>query len=170
MKKIIALVPVTIVLAFVGSVHAASQADVTLEGTIVDTTCEVTANNGAASLNVGSFSKTAFSTAKSQVGSEPLVVTLANCSSDEVGALQVTGLIAGADKNIFVSDIGQSAGFMLKQADGTTQVANGASIPVTANAQGALVYNFEAGMTVFDAAAVVPGAYSAPIKISYVNN
>lgn len=170
MKKIFVLAPIALVMALAGNAQAATQADVMLQGSIVDTTCEVTANNGAAALNVGSFGKTTFTTAKAQVGSEPLVVTLANCNEDEIGALQVTGLVVGADNTIFVNDISQPAGFMLKEADGTTQVANGTSIPVTANATGNLSYSFEAGMAVFNTASVIPGAYNAPIKISYVNN
>lgn len=170
MKKTIVLAPVALVMALIGNVQAATQADVMLEGSIVDTTCEITANNGAASLNVGSYGKTAFATAKAQVGSEPLVITLANCNEDEIGALQVTGLVAGADNNIFVSDTTQPAGFMLKEANGTAQVTNGASIPVTADKDGALAYTLTAGMTVFDTARVIPGAYNAPIKISFVNN
>ncbi|HDR2681775.1 TPA: type 1 fimbrial protein [Enterobacter mori] len=169
MKKIIALAPVALIMTIACNSQAATQADVMLQGTIVDTTCEVTANNGAASLNVGSFGKTEFTAAKQQVGNEPLLVTLKNCAADEIGALQVTGVV-GADSDVFVSNIGQTAGFMLTQEDGATQVINGTSIPVTADADGALAYTFNAGMAVFDTAAIEPGAYNAPIKISYVNN
>lgn len=169
MKNIFLLAPAALLIAFTGNALAATQADVMLQGTIVDTTCEVTANNGSASLNVGSFGKADFAIAKSQVGSEPLRINLKNCSADEVGALQVTGLIAAADNNIFVSNVSETAGFMLKD-EMSAQVTNGASIPVTADADGNMTYTFEAGMAVFDAANVVPGAYNAPIKISYVNN
>lgn len=169
MKKIIALAPVALFLGFMGHVQAATQADVTLQGNIVATTCEVTANNGAATLNVGSFAKTEFTAAKKQVGEEPLVVTLKNCNADEEGALQVSGVI-GADNNLFLSDVAQTAGFMLKQSDNTTQVTNDTSIPVVADEDGALSYTFTAGMAVVDAANVLPGAYTAPVKISYVSN
>lgn len=169
MKKIIALAPVALILGFSGNVQAATQADVTLQGNIVETTCEVTANNGAATLNVGSFAKTEFTAAKKQVGEEPLVVTLKNCAADEEGALQVSGVI-GSDSNLFLSDVTQTAGFMLKQSDNTTQVTNDTSIPVVADEDGALTYNFTAGMAVMDTANVLPGAYSAPVKISYVSN
>lgn len=169
MKKIIALAPVALVLGFAGNVQAAAQADVTLQGNIVETTCEVTANNGAATLNVGAFAKTEFTAAKQQVGEEPLVVTLKNCSADEEGALQVTGVV-GSDSNLFLSDVAQTAGFMLKQSDKTTQVTNDTSIPVIADADGTLNYAFTAGMAVMDTANILPGAYSAPVKISYVSN
>ena len=169
MKKIIALAPVALILGFVGNVQAATQADVTLQGNIVATTCEVTANNGAATLNVGSFAKTEFTAAKQQVGEEPLVVTLKNCDADEEGALQVSGVV-GTNNNMFLSDASQTAGFMLKQSDNTTQVVNDTSIPVVADEDGALTYTFTAGMAVMDTANVVPGAYNAPVKISYVSN
>ena len=170
MKKLFVFAPIAFALAVTSHAQAATQADLMLKGTIVNTTCEVTANEGASSLNIGSFSKTGFTTAKAQVGSEPLTVTLANCTEDEVGALQVTGLSPGSDNNIFVSDLNQSAGFMLKETDGTTQVYNGASMPVTADDTGALAYTFKVGMTVMNTGAVIPGPYTAPIKISYVNN
>jgi type 1 fimbria pilin len=170
MKKIFALAPVALIVGMVGNVQAATQADVTLQGTIVDTTCVLTANNGAATLNVGSFAKTDFSVAKQQVGQEPLVVTLKDCSEDEEGALQVTGIVGAGNESVFVSDVAQNAGFMLTQSDNVTPVANGNSIPVTADADGALSYQFNAGMAVLSTTNVLPGAYNAPIKISYVSN
>lgn len=169
MKKIIALAPVALILGIAGNAQAATQADVILKGIITETTCEVVANSGAATLNVGSFSSTEFTAASQQVGSEPLNVTLANCAADEAGALQVTGVV-GADNGVFVSDVTQTAGFMLTEEDGTTQVTNGTSVPVTADEDGALSYTFNAGMAVLDAAVVEPGEYHAPIKISYIAN
>jgi len=170
MKKIIALAPVALIMGMAGQVQAATQADVQLQGTIVDTTCEVTANNGAATLNVGSFSKSAFTTAKQQVGQEPLLVSLKNCSEDETGALQVSGIVTTGTDSLFLSDVNQTAGFMLTQKDNLTQVKNNTSIPLTADATGAVDYTFTAGMAVMDATNVMPGAYTAPIKISYVSN
>lgn len=169
MKKIIALAPVALILGLASNVQAATQGDVMLRGTIVDTTCEVTVNNGAAELNVGSFGKTAFTTAKKQVGQEPLQVSLTQCEEEESGALLVTGIV-GADSDIFMSNTAESAGFMLTAEDGTTAVKNNTAIPVTADADGNLTYTFSAGMAVIDAASVTPGEYNAPIKISYVTN
>ena len=169
MKKIIALAPVALIIGLVGNAQAATQGDVMLRGTIVDTTCEVTTNNGAAELNVGSFGKTSFTAAKKQVGQEPLLVSLSKCDEGEKGALLVTGTV-GADNNIFVSNASDTAGFMLTQEDGTTQVAYNTAIPVTADAEGNLTYTFNAGMAVMSVATVTPGEYSAPIKISYITN
>ncbi|OFC63471.1 fimbrial protein [Candidatus Erwinia dacicola] len=169
MKGIIALAPAALIVAMTGNAQAAFQADVTLQGTIVDTTCEVTANHGAATLNVGSYDKTQFTAAKKKVGNEPLSVTLTNCSAEAKGALQVTGVV-GAENNVFLSDVGQTVGFMLTKEDNTTVVVNGTSIPVTAGKDGTLTYTFNAGMAVLNQGAVQPGSYHAPIKISYVNN
>jgi len=170
MKKIIALAPVAIIFAVAGQVQAATQADVELQGTIVDTTCEVTANNGAATLNVGSFNKTDFDTPKKQVGNEPLLVTLKNCSENEAGALQVSGIVGAGNETLFMSDVAQTAGIMLTSEDNTTAVTNNTSIPVVADASGSLSYTFSTGMAVLDKANVMPGAYHAPIKISYISN
>ncbi|MGL5386261.1 MAG: fimbrial protein [Serratia sp. (in: enterobacteria)] len=168
MKKIFTLAPVALILGIVGNVQAATQADVTLQGTIVETTCEVTANNGAATLNVGSFSKTDFISALQQVGDESLVVTLKNCTEDEEGALQVSGIVAG-NNNLFLSDVAKTAGFMLKAENGT-QVTNNTSIPVTAGEDGSLTYTLDAGMGVVSTSGIQAGAYNAPIKISFVSN
>ncbi|HCM9268859.1 TPA: type 1 fimbrial protein [Enterobacter cloacae subsp. cloacae] len=168
MRKFIAYAPVALMISIAGHVQAATQADVVLKGTIIDTTCEVTANNGAATLNVGSFGKTQFTNARKQVGSEPLVVTLKNCSEDEEGALQVSGIV-GSDSNVFVSHVSQPVGFMLTQDDGITQIENGSYIPVQADEDGNLRYTMNVGMAVFDSSAVEPGQYFAPIKISYIN-
>ena len=168
MKKNIASAPFALIIAIGVNVQAATQADVILKGTITDTTCEVIANNGAATLNVGSFGRTQFTTAKKQVGSEPLLVTLKNCAEDEEGALQVSGVV-GADNNVFVSHVSQPAGFMLTKDDGITQIENGSNIPVQADEDGNLYYTMNVGMAVFDSSAVQPGAYYAPIKISYIN-
>lgn len=170
MKKIIALAPVAFLMALAGNAQAATQADVMLKGTIVNTTCQVVANNGAASLDVGSFSKGDFSAPLVQVGSEPLKVSLSDCDADEVGALQVSGIVGSANNSVFVSDVAQPAGFMLMQDDGLTAVTNGSNISLTADEDGNAEYIFTAGMTTFDASSVTPGVYNAPIKISYVTN
>lgn len=169
MRKIIALAPAALILSIAGNAQAATQADVTLQGTIADTSCEVTANHGAATLNIGSYGKTLFTAAKKQVGNEPLLVSLKNCAPDAKGALQVTGVV-GADNSVFLSDIGQVAGFMLTQEDKTTVVVNGASIPITAGKNGTLDYTFNAGMAVLNKEAVQPDSYHAPIKVSYISN
>lgn len=170
MKFNFVLAPTAFILLLAGNAQAATQADVMLEGNIVATTCVITANNGAASLNLGSFGKTVFDTAKSQVGAEPLIVRLESCNPGEVGSLQVTGMVASGDNDIFVSSVDKSAGFMLKNEDGVTQVSNGTSIPITVDQDGVLQYSFQAGMGVFDIADVQPGAYNAPIKLSFVSN
>lgn len=169
MKKIITLTPIALILTLAGQVQAASQGDVMLRGTIIDSTCEISINNGAAELNVGSFGKKSFSTANKQVGQEPLKVSLTQCGANEKGALLVTGIV-GSDSSVFISNTASTAGFMLTTDDGVTQVKNNQSVPVTADASGNLDFTFKTGMTVMDIAKVVPGEYNAPIKISYITN
>ena len=168
MKKIFALAPVALILGLAGNVQAATQTDVTLQGAIVETTCEVTANDGNATLYLGSFPKTDF-IHQGMVGRQNLVVTLKNCAENEKGALHLSGITAGGGiGSVFVSDVAQTAGFELLYTG--VVLINNDSIDVMADADGSQVLNFETGMTVVSAANVQAGIYHAPIKFSFVSN
>ena len=69
--------------------NAAPSADVTLEGIITNSTCDVSVNNGPATLNVGVYKASSF-TPNTQQGSVALPVELTNCA-DETGALIIQG-------------------------------------------------------------------------------
>ncbi|WP_429913910.1 fimbrial protein [Klebsiella pneumoniae] len=96
--------------------NAAPSADVTLEGIITNTTCDVSVNNGLATLNVGVYKASSF-TPNTQQGSVALPVELTNCA-DETGALIIQGQSASSDpsKQLFTAATGDTVGFMIKDA------------------------------------------------------
>ncbi|WP_025120129.1 MULTISPECIES: fimbrial protein [unclassified Serratia (in: enterobacteria)] len=165
MKKIFALTPVALIFGLVGTIQAATQTDVTLQGAIVETTCEVTANDGNATLYLGSFPKTDFIDSRT-ADTQPLVITLKNCAEYETGVLQISGI----DKaGLFVSDASQTAGFQVISPEGIW-LMNGHSVDIYADADGSQVLNFEAGLSVVSTSNVQAGFYHAPIKFSFISN
>lgn len=144
------------------------QAQITLKGTITNTTCDVTVNGGLATLFVGVYKSASFE-ANTQLGSVPMPVSLRNCSGDESGELVVQGLTAteNTQNQIFVNNVANTVGFMIKDAAGK-QVSNlnGPTLPIE-NTDTSADYIFEVGMgsTTTNPA---PAAYEAPILVAYV--
>ncbi|MFC0226305.1 fimbrial protein [Serratia aquatilis] len=149
---------------------AAPSAEVTLQGIITSTTCDVTVNGGKSTLNVGEFKSSDFTTANTQVGSVPLKVTLSNCAADETGNLIIQGVTSTAnnDKNLFVNADADTVGFMIKNA-GNGQVAANANNPVVGALDSPTDYLFSVGMG-STATSPAAGAYSAPIVVAYIVN
>ncbi|MBP6120835.1 MULTISPECIES: fimbrial protein [Providencia] len=150
---------------------AAASQDVTLQGIITNTTCDVTVNGGKSVLNVGVFKSAAFTAVNQKVGSVDMPVTLTNCPTDvESGDLIIQGLtsVKNNDKNIFVSNDTDTVGFMIALSDDTTLVKNGEG-PVVAVAKDKTEasYNFKVGMA-STTVTPVAGSYSAPILVAYV--
>lgn len=149
---------------------AASSAEVTLQGIITNTTCDVTVNGGKSTLNVGIHKSSAFTTANTQVGSVPLNVTLSNCTAAEAGNLIIQGVTSTAnnDKNLFVNADTDTVGFMIKDAV-KTQIAANANTAVAATAGKPTDYIFQVGM---GSTTTTPatGAYNAPIVVAYIVN
>lgn len=152
------------------SASASPSAEVTLQGVITSTTCDVTINGGKSILNVGVF-KSADFVANKMLGAVKMPVTLTNCKADETGDLIIQGLtsVANNDQNIFVSNDAEKVGFMIAQDDGKTIVKNGQRIGLDAKEDGVTEYVFTVGMA-SAAANPEPNAYSAPILISYIVN
>ncbi|HHQ2585818.1 MULTISPECIES: fimbrial protein [unclassified Providencia] len=151
--------------------NADASAEVTLQGIITNTTCDVTINGGKSVLNVGVFKSSEF-TANNKVGSVDMPVTLTNCTPEETGELIVQGLttVANNDQNIFVGNDADTVGFMVAQADNTTILKNGQGAQVTiAEDETSASYTFKVGMA---STSLSPkaGAYSAPILVAYVVN
>lgn len=147
--------------------NAAPSAEVTLQGVITSSTCDVTINGGKSVLNVGVFKSADFVANKMQ-GSTPLPVTLTNCADKEAGNLIIQGItsVANNDKNIFVNDDANTVGFMI--ADGSsTPIANGQEIAAEVEQGVAKHFNFTVGMA-STAAAPAAGSYSAPILVAYI--
>ncbi|MFW8217253.1 fimbrial protein, partial [Klebsiella pneumoniae] len=84
---------------------------------ITNTTCDVSVNNGLATLNVGVYKASSF-TPNTQQGSVALPVELTNCA-DEAGALIIQGQSASSDpsKQLFTAATGDTVGFMIKDAN-----------------------------------------------------
>lgn len=146
---------------------AAPAAEVTLQGIITKSTCDVIINGGKSILNVGMFKSADFK-ANQKLGSTTLPVSLTNCADDEVGNLIVQGLtsITNNDKNIFVNDDANTVGFMIADEAGNI-LTNGQEVAAEGKADEAAGFNFTVGMA-STALAPKPGVYSAPILVAYI--
>lgn len=144
--------------------NAADTADITLNGEIVLSTCDIELNNGAATLEVGTYKSQDF-VANQQLGSVSLPVSLTNCTDGESGFLKVTGNTASANNEIFTPDQDDSVGFMMTY-NGAPVVAdqNTAAITVSGTTHDEEFLVGMASETVDPA----PGLYSAPITVAYV--
>ncbi|EKT60163.1 fimbrial protein [Providencia sneebia] len=148
-----------------------ASAEVTLQGVITATTCDVTVNGGKSVLNVGTYPSASF-VANQKLGSVNMPVTLTGCdAAEEKGSLIVQGLtsIANNNQNIFVSKDSDKVGFMVALANDTViKSGEGAPVTVATDATGAN-YSFKVGMG-STTGTPEPGAYSAPILVAYIVN
>lgn len=145
------------------------QAQITLEGIITNTTCDVEVNGGLSTLFVGIYKSADFA-ANTQLGSVPMPVSLTNCgNAAESGELIVQGLTATANtqNEIFVNDVANTVGFMIKDAAGN-QVSNlnGPTLGIAEDSTEA-EYIFDVGMG-STTTAPTAAAYEAPILVAYV--
>lgn len=170
MKKSIVITTLLAALSGVSvNAFAAGGADVTLQGVITKTTCDVSVNNGNPTLNVGVFKTTEFNGSLTQIGETPLTVELKSCSADETGKLLVLGTTASAApaNTLFVNNVSDKTGFMLKDS-GSVQVVNAAEkIDVTVKKATPTNYTFKVGMG-STVATPEPGIYTAPVTIAYL--
>lgn len=144
--------------------NAADTADITLNGEIVLSTCDIELNNDAATLDVGTY-KSADFIANQQLGSVSLPVALTNCTNGESGFLKVTGNTATGNNQIFTETDGDTVGFMMTyNGTAVTDEQNTAEITVTGTEY---QDEFVVGMASTDVDPA-PGVYSAPITVSYV--
>lgn len=152
--------------ASINAMADASQ-EITLQGIITSTTCDVTVNGGKSVLNVGAYKSADFA-ANTKQGSVAMPVALTNCAADEEGRIVVQGLtsVKNNDKNIFVEDDANTVGFMIADEAGDI-ITNGQEIAVDAKVGEATEYNFNVGMA-STTATPEPGVYSAPILVAYI--
>lgn len=144
--------------------NAADTADITLNGEIVLSTCDIELNNGAATLDVGTY-KSADFVANQQLGAVSLPVSLTNCTDGESGFLKVTGNTANGNNQIFTENDGDDVGFMMTyNGAAVANEQNSAEITITGTE---LQDEFIVGMASVDVDPA-PGEYSAPITVSYV--
>ena len=157
---------------------AAPSAEVTLQGILTNTTCDVTINGGKSVLNVGVL-KTSVGEADSNFSAVnamsdktvPMPVTLVGCADGEEGNLIIQGItsVGNNQQDLFVATDSQTVGFMIDDKDGN-RITNGKGTKVEVGAGNtAAQYEFTVGMaTATDAPAA--GSYSAPILVSYIVN
>ncbi|HGK3995346.1 TPA: fimbrial protein [Klebsiella pneumoniae] len=148
--------------------NAAPSADVTLEGIITNSTCDVSVNNGLATLNVGVYKASSF-TPNTQQGSVALPVELTNCA-DETGALIIQGQSASSDpsKQLFTAATGDTVGFIIKDAN-DVQVAESQNVALDVTSADTNSYSFNVGMGTTDATPAA-GSYSVPVTVAYIVN
>ncbi|OHT23721.1 hypothetical protein A3Q29_20120 [Providencia stuartii] len=161
--------PKTIVAAtlFAGvamTANAEGTGKVTLNGTITNSTCDISLNGGAAVLDVGTYRSGDF-VAGQQLGSVPLSVSMTNCTDGESGYLKVSGNTATGNTQIFTENDGDTVGFMMKYG-GTTVTEGGDTASVTISGTEAQK-EFLVGMASV-AAAPDAGNYTAPVTVNYI--
>lgn len=149
--------------------YAAATADVTLNGIITATTCDLTVNGGQATLDVGVYKATDF-TANTKQGNVSLPVVLNNCTKGEKGDLIIRGKTSSgnAAQNIFVADDDDTVGFMITDASSNI-ITNGSGPEVSVTEANGGQYRFSVGMA-STTTAPAAGTYSAPITVSYIVN
>lgn len=158
------IVAAALLSGIVMTANAADTADITLNGEIVLSTCDIELNNGAATLEVGTYKSKDF-VANQQLGSVSLPVSLTDCTDGESGFLKVTGNTASSNNEIFTPAQGDTVGFMMTY-NGAPVVAgqNTAAVSVSGTTHNE---EFLVGMA-SEATNPAPGTYSAPITVSYV--
>lgn len=153
--------------------NAAPTGDLTLQGTITKSTCNIVVNGGKSVLNAGVFKSESFTdVVNKKVGSVDMSVALNGCAAGEDGKLVIQGLtsVKNNDQNIFVDNDANTVGFMISQSNGTTIVKNGEGVAIKlADEATAAEYTFKVGMA---STTVAPqgGTYSAPILVAYIVN
>lgn len=155
---------------------AAPSAEVTLQGILTDTTCDVTINGGKSVLNVGVFNTkvggadagfTAANAITTQQADMP--VTLTGCAKGEAGNLIIQGItsVGNNEQNVFVAQDTQTVGFMIKDSTGQN-ITNGKGAAVALGAEATSAqYTFKVGMATTNTSPAA-GSYSAPILVAYV--
>ena len=157
---------------------AAPSAEVTLQGILTNTTCDVTINGGKSVLNVGVFNTkvgaadASFSAVNAITAQKvDMPVTLVGCADGENGQLIVQGItsVANNEQNLFVAEDAQTVGFMIEDS-ANTAISNGKGTAVDIEAGSTEgQYVFKVGMATATATPAA-GSYSAPVLISYIVN
>ena len=154
---------------------AAPSAEVTLQGILTNTTCDVTINGGKSVLNVGVLKTsvgagsdfTAVNAMSSTTVDMP--VTLVGCAEGEEGNLIIQGItsVGNNQQDIFVATDSQTVGFMIED-EANKRITNGSGTKVEIGAgETAAQYTFKVGMATTTATPKAD-SYSAPILVAYI--
>ncbi|OBU05185.1 fimbrial protein [Morganella psychrotolerans] len=157
---------------------AAPSSEVTLQGILTDTTCDVTINGGKSVLNVGVFNTkvggadASFTAANAITNQQvDMPVTLTGCAKGESGELIVQGItsVGNNEQTVFVAQDTQTTGFMIQDTNGQS-LMNGKGAVVALDAEETSgQYTFKVGMATTNSSPVA-GSYSAPILVAYIVN
>ncbi|KFK96917.1 MULTISPECIES: fimbrial protein [unclassified Serratia (in: enterobacteria)] len=185
MRKILStMTPVALLLlAAAGNAQAASNAQITVTGTVVAATCDVSLSTN--NLDLGNYTPSDFTTVATPVAASQKTFTVGinNCqtplSGGDTASLVVTGQTLGGNPNIFNSS-GTNAGVMLREASAPagTYIKNGDKLLVATAGATPAVGDFngknlslQAGLASSTSGTGVNiGAVNAPVLFSFAYN
>ncbi|MCW2474158.1 fimbrial protein [Candidatus Symbiopectobacterium sp. NZEC151] len=118
-KSLFALAPLGLLLLVANNALAANNAQITITGSVVATSCDI--NLSTTSLDLGNVAQLAFAAALTPVDSSQrdFSLTLSNCGTpdaSQVAQVQVTGPVLPGQTNIFNSDTTRNTGVMISNA------------------------------------------------------
>ncbi|MCW2481819.1 fimbrial protein [Candidatus Symbiopectobacterium sp. NZEC135] len=182
-KSLFALAPLALLLLVANNASAASNAQITITGSVVATSCDI--NLSTTSLDLGNVAQADFASTRQPIASSQrdFALTLSNCGTPEasqVAQVQVTGSTLSGENNIFNSDTTRNTGVMLTDATNSSGfIDNNAVLTIaTADASAPQASDFNgqrlslrAGLasTATDAN-VDLGGVTAPILFNFITN
>lgn len=146
--------------------------DLTLEGIVTKSTCEMTANNGSDTVNVGALKTSDFTEIGKATGTgKTFDVTLAKCADAETGELLISGTTNTTYPTVFTGTNTEEVGFIIQDAKNNAmgnKTSTDDTKAITVEKDGSLKYTFTAFMAsvvpVADLGASMP---TAPVTVVY---
>ncbi len=182
-KSLFALAPLGLLLLVANNASAANNAQITITGSVVATSCDI--NLSTTALDLGNVPQASFTTPLQSVASSQrnFSLSLSNCGTpeaDQVAQVQVTGSVLPGQSNIFNSDTTRNTGVMISNANtpsvyiDNNEVLDIATADATDPAAGDFNgqrLNLQAGLATTAATANVDlGGVTAPILFNFITN
>ncbi|WP_337262277.1 MULTISPECIES: fimbrial protein [unclassified Serratia (in: enterobacteria)] len=182
-KSLLTLTPAALLLlTAVNGAQAASNAQITITGTVVAATCDVSLSTN--NLDLGNYTPSQFTGVATPVpaSQHPFTVGLSNCESPvaagDTASLVVTGQTLGGNPNMF-NNTGTNTGVMLREASAPAgtyissgeklTVATAGATPSAADFNGRTL-SLTAGLASTASSGADIGAVNAPILFSFAYN
>lgn len=181
-KTLLNLTPAALLLlAITGVAQAASNAQITITGTVVASTCDVSISTN--NLDLGNYTPAQFTGVSTPISESqhPFTVGINNCgtplAAGDTANLVVTGQTLGGNTNMFNST-GTNTGVMLSLASSPTSyissgekllIATAGATPASADFNGKTL-SMNAGLASTTTSGVDIGAVNAPILFSFAYN
>ncbi|WP_025123102.1 MULTISPECIES: fimbrial protein [unclassified Serratia (in: enterobacteria)] len=182
-KNLLTLTPAALLLlAVAGGAQAASNAQITITGTVVAATCDVSLSTN--NLDLGNYTPAQFTGVATPIpaSQHPFTVGLSNCqtplAASDAAGLVVTGQTLAGNTNMF-NTTGTNTGVMLRQASAPagTYISNGDKLTVATAGTTPSAADFNgqtlsltAGLASTSTTGVNIGAVNAPILFSFAYN